>query len=303
MTVNPVDAVDERAHAPGSEELWSESWYFDFFAADGSIGGWVRIGLYPNLGVAWYHAFVVGPGRPIVAVADLEVPLPARGSLELRSHGLWAEHTCETALDHWSLGNEAFAISVDDPAELYQREPRGEQVPMGLDLEWETDGKPHHYLYTTRYEIPCRVHGEVLVGDERIELDGWGQRDHSWGERDWWKMGWVWHAGRLEDGTRFHGSDIRIPDVDVGFGYVQSAEGDGEGTNSVHATEELGQHGLPVSASIEIADLALAIEPIAFAPTLLTWKDKVDRFPRALCRVSAADGRLGLAWTEWNQPQ
>jgi hypothetical protein len=303
MTINPVDAADERTHEPGPEELWSESWYFDFFAADGSIGGWVRIGLYPNLRTSWYHAFVVGPGRPIVAVADLEVPLPKRGSLELRSHGLWAEHTCETALDHWSLGNEAFAISVDDPAELYQPVPRGEQVPMGLDLEWETDGEPHHYLYTTRYEIPCRVHGEVLVGDERIELDGWGQRDHSWGERDWWKMGWVWHAGRLEDGTRFHGSDIRIPDVDVGFGYVQPEEGGGEGTNSVHATEELGEHGLPMTASIEIADLALAIEPIAFAPALLTWQEKVDRFPRALCRVRSADGRQGLAWTEWNQPQ
>jgi hypothetical protein len=297
--MNPVDPKDEQSHQSGPEDLWGESWYFDFFAADGSIGGWIRLGLYPNLGVAWYHAFVVGPGRPIAAVADLEAPLPKAGSLELRSHGLWADHTCETPLEHWSLGNEAFAVAVDAPSELYDRAPRGDQLPMGLDLEWETDGEPHHYVHTTRYEVPCRVHGEVLIGAERIELDGFGQRDHSWGVRDWWQMGWVWCSGRLEDGTRFHGSDIRVPNVDIGFGYVQP----GAGTNDVHATEELGEHGLPVTAAVQIADLELTLEPVAFAPTLLTWKDKVDRFPRALCRVTAADGRPGWAWTEWNQPQ
>jgi hypothetical protein len=297
--VTAVDPADERAHEAGPEELWGESWYFDFFSADGSVGGWVRIGLYPNLQGAWYHAFVVGPGRPIVAVADLEVPLPRSGSLELRSHGLWADHTCETPLDHWSIGNEAFAISVDEPADLYAPVPRGEQVPMGLDLEWETDGEPHRDVSARNYEVPCRVHGDVLVGDERIALDGWGQRAHSWGVHDWWRVGWVWHAGRLDDGTRFHGLDIRSPDVDVGFGYVQP----GEHTSAVHATAQLGEHGLPTSASIRIADLELAVEPIAFAPALLTWKSQVDRLPRALCRVESADGRAGLAWTGWNQPE
>ena len=299
MTTNPVDPADEAAHAPGEERLWSESWYFDFFQADGSIGGWVRIGLYPNLGVAWYHAYVVGPGRPTLAVQDLEVPLPRAGSLELRTHGLWADHTCETPLDHWSLGNEAFALAVDDPADLYAREPRGDQVPMGLDLEWETDGEPHHYVYTTRYEVPCRVHGEVLLGEERIGLDGWGQRDHSWGERDWWGLSWVWSSGRLADGTRFHGSDIRVPNVDIGFGYWQP----GESTNAVQADEELGEHGLPTRGSIDIGGRPLAIEPLAFAPAYLTLDEKVDLFPRALCKVTTADGRPGWAWTEWNQPE
>ncbi len=97
-------------------------------------------------------------------------------------------------------------------AELYRPGGgRGDQVPMGLDLEWETDGEPYHYVRTTRYEVPCRVHGEILLGSETIELDGWGQRDHSWAPRDWWQFGWVWTAGRLSDGTRFHASDIRSP--------------------------------------------------------------------------------------------
>ena len=298
----PVDAGDERRHEPGPEELWSESWYFDFFAPDGSVGGWVRLGLYPNLGAAWYHALLVRPGQPTISVADLEVPLPKGESLEIRANGLWADHICETALEHWSVANEAHGVAVEDPSDLYADAPRGEIVPIAFDLEWETTGAPYHYMYTTRYEVPCSVHGEILVGDERIALDGWGQRDHSWAPRDWWTISWVWTAGRLDDGLRFHGSDIRVPGADIGFGYTQPGDGTVVGTNDVHAEEDLGPSGLPTSGSADIGGLGLTMEPLAFGPAWLTWNEKQDRFPRALCRFTAADGRTGLGWTEWNQP-
>jgi len=298
--VTDVLPTDEGRHEPGPEPLWGESWYFDFFAPDGSVGGWIRIGLYPNLGVTWYHAYLVGPDRQTIAVADYEAPLPRAPGLELRAHGLWADHIVETPLEHLTVGNEAHGLGVDDPADLYATEPRGDQVPLAFDLEWETAGRPYHYIHTTRYEIPCAVHGTVDVGRERIELDGFGQRDHSWGVRDWWQFGWVWTAGRLDDGTRFHGSDIRIPDIDVGFGYRQR-DGGITATNAVHATENLGPDDFPTDGSIAIGDLALDVEPIAFAPALLAWEGRVSRFPRALCAFTAGD-RRGLGWTEWNQP-
>ena len=37
--------------------------------------------------------------------------------------------------------------------------------------------------------------------DVSLQAGGWGQRDHSWGVRDWWLLGHVWFAVRLEDGT------------------------------------------------------------------------------------------------------
>lgn len=307
-----VDPADEGRHEPGPEQLWGESWYFDFFAPDGSFGGWVRIGLYPNWGRCWYHALVCGPGRPTVAVADLDVPLPAAPGLELRDRELWADHIGSHPLERWQVDNEVYGIAVDDPAELYRGEgARGERLPMGLELEWETDGEPYHYGHTTRYEVPCRVHGQVLLGSEHVEIDGHGQRDHSWGVRDWWQFGWVWTSGRLEDGTRFHGSDIRIPDMRLGFGYRQPPEGGvvpaawpDSTDGSVRAEEELGAEGFPTSASTSIGDLSLAMEPLAFAPVPLVGPDgQFGRFPRAMCRFTAADGRRGLGWTEWNQPE
>lgn len=311
MTTQPpaveLSAADELAHAPGVERLWGESWYFDFTNRDGTLGGYVRLGLYPNLGVAWYWACVVGEGRPLVTVIDHDVPLPKAPSLEVRSEGLWADHTVETPFDHMTLGCEAFAVGVDDPAEVYG-DLRGERVPLGFDLEWETDGGGvYPWIGTTRYEVACNVHGEVLVGDETIEFDGVGQRDHSWGVRDWWNFGWVWTAGALEGGTRFHTARIRIPGIDsFAPGYVMAPGGEVEQIEVCTAEEETGDHGFPTSAAITCGPLELTVEPRHFSPVLLVDRDgdttRTSRFPRALCRFTTPDGRSGVGWTEWNQP-
>ena len=254
--------------------------------------------------MAWYHAFLVGAGRPTVAVIDQDVPIPAN-TLEIRTHGLWADHICETALDHWTVVNEAHAVAVDDPAELYGR-AHGTQTPIAIDLEWETDGEPYPYSGVTRYEIPCTVHGEILVGDETIDFAGHGQRDHSWGVRDWWQFGWCWTAGRLGDGTRFHGS--RHPHPEPGHRVrLHPAARWPRLRRRRHRRRRggLGDHGFPTAGHVDIDDLGLDIEHRSRSgrSPLVGPEGRVSRFPRALCRFTAADGRSGHGWTEWNQPQ
>ena len=43
-----VSPDDEQRHPPEAEDLWNESYYADFVHEDGSWGGWLRLGLYPN---------------------------------------------------------------------------------------------------------------------------------------------------------------------------------------------------------------------------------------------------------------
>jgi hypothetical protein len=305
-----LTAADESYHPPGEGDWWGESWYFDFATPDARLGGYVRIGVYPNRSVAWYWACVVGEGRPLVTVVDHDVRQPRPPSLELRAEGLWADHNIETAFDHFSLGCEAFAVGLDDPAVMYEAHggPRGDRVPFGLDLEWETDGGAYVYPPgTTRYEVPCRVHGDVLVGDERIAVAAIGERDHSWGTRDWWTLGWTWSAGALDDGTRFHGTTLRLGDEVVPYhpGFVQPPGGPLVGVAHTGAEHRLGEHGLPTSATVSYGDLCLEAEPVAFAPVLLEdGAGRVSRFPRALCGFrDSATGRTGAGWVELNQPQ
>lgn len=301
--VPAVDAIDEQPHPPGTGSLWSESYYLDFFDPERQVGGYVRIAFLPNQGKVWYWACVVGPDRPLVIVIDHEIALPADQSREIQAEGLRAGYDVRTPLDHVSLSLETSAFSVDDPAEVY-RGLQGEQVPFGLDLAWETDGGTYPYPGVDRYEIPCRVHGEIRVGQETIQLDGWGQRDHSWGERDWWARAWSWTAGRLDDGTRFHATSVDMDGTPVfGTGYIQPPGGPMAGTDVAIRSEELGPEGLPTTATWQIADLEMTHQPVAFAPVLLTAADgREDRFPRAWTTVTTADGRTGHTWTEWNQP-
>ena len=66
---------------------------------------------------------------------------------------------------------------------------------------------------------------------------------------------------------------------------------------------ELGREGLIDRARLTIGDLDLSVEPLAWAPVLLAHPDgREARFPRALARFTATDGRTGTGWIEWNQP-
>lgn len=302
-----VDPADERRHTPDTEQLWNESYYLDWFAEDGSMGGYVRIGLVPNLDQLWYWACFVEPGSPLVTVIDHTVPIPRSAtSLEVRHDGLWADHTIDEPLVQMSCSLESFALSHEDPAAVYH-DAFGDRVPFGFDLSWVTDRNAYQWPdgTTPRYEIPCRVHGEVLVGDRRIEVDGWGQRDHSWGAaRDWWALRWNWTAGRLEDGTRFHTAADFAEGADLGVGYLLGPD-ETEFTEifDIGVTKAPGREGLIDHGTLRIGDLSMTVEPLAWSPVLLTHPDgREDRFPRALARFTAEDGRVGHGWCEYNQP-
>jgi hypothetical protein len=295
---------DEARHPPGPEELWNESWYFDVVSDDGTVGFYTRLGLYPNLGVSWITGCFCGTDRPTVMLLDYAAPLPAGAELSVGAEALSIELLPEHDLARFTVRMQGAGASYADPAAVLRGEP-GEPVPVEVELSWETHGEPYAYRLTTRYEIPCRVSGGVTIGGERIELGGVGQRDHSWGTRDWWSADWMWSAGHLRDGTRFHGVEFRIPgSPPIGAGYLQPPEGGVEEVSGVKATEDAAGDGLVSSARASYGSLELEAQPLAYGPLRLVAPDgRVAWFVRAMCRVGAADGREGLGWFEWNRNQ
>jgi hypothetical protein len=299
------DPEDEGCHEPGPEALWNESWYFDAVSDDGELGLYVRLGRLPNQGVALYTASVCGPGRQTVMLVDAAAPLPdaADEQQSIETPAFTAAQSCEQAL-------ERFAVRVSGTAQAYEdqsaplRGERGEPVELSLELVWETDGIPYAWRASTRYEIPCRVSGTVTLDGEAIELRGAGQRDHSWGSRDWWAVDWMWSALHLDDGSHTHA--VGLPEMPgFGVGYVQRGE-ELQEIETVSAEQELDPGGLIAAASIVSSPpaLELAVEPLAFGPLRLEAPDgRLSLFPRAMCRVRVADGRSGLGWVEWNRVQ
>ncbi len=299
-TSHLTDDAGEGPHRPGLERLWAESWGFDFAAADGSLGGYARLVTYPNLGTAWFWAALAGAGRPLVLVRDQDVPLPRGASTDVRAEGLWSSITCETPYEHWSVGLEAFGVALDDPGDALAGE-RGDRVALGLDLEWESTSAPFPAPAipgpaVTGYEQACEVFGDILVGSERMELTGFGQRDHGWGRCDWWSGPWWRVAGRLADGRAFA---VRgTGDGASGSGWVAGEEGLSAAIETV-----LSPAGLPVSASLLIDDLAVPVTPVAHAPLSVSGPEgRSSRLARALCRLAGHTGGPALGWGEWLRP-
>ena len=195
---------DEAAH-PGHEE----SWYFDFVSDDGALAGYARLALHPVDRTAWWWTAVVGARRPYVLVREHEIALPRPGSLEIRAASLWAELFCEEPFEHWSVGLEAVAVALDDPLEAYRGE-RGEPTPLGLDLGWEAASAPVDDG-PNAYRLDCAVHGEVLMGRERLPVDGYGVLRHGWGHARWDDDAEVDERGLIRVPEPLYHAPVKLP--------------------------------------------------------------------------------------------
>ena len=136
-------------------------------AADDGIAGFVRLEVRAAERIAWYWTYLVNVPEVegVLVVRDHDVIAPKQG-LEIRADGLWAELTCETSLEHWTFGLEAFGIRLDRADEALRAGGEiGERIAVGLDIEWEVGaaGPPRGI-----------VHGDVLVGRARHSIDGPG---------------------------------------------------------------------------------------------------------------------------------
>ncbi len=305
MSIFDLTAADEGRHPAGSEELWGESWYLDWAAADASAGGYVRLGLYPNLGISWWWIALVGAGRPLVLVVDHELPCPeGDAALSPVAGSTRVGLSVPEPLRRFRVVSDAVGVELGDPAQAFHGLD-GPTVPVQLDLEWESRAEAFPYAMTTRYEISSWVTGTVTIGDETVAVDCAGQRDHSWGVRDWWQFPWNWTSGHLDDGSYFHAARSIIPGLDLfATGYTVGTDGVLTPTEIVENSVDIDGEKLPTAARQTIGPVTFTTEPAGHAPILLVAPDgREARFPRAMCRYTTGDGRRGTGWTEYNWPE
>lgn len=279
---------DEFPHLVGPGKLWGESWYFDFVARGGSWGGYLRVGSYPTLRTGWAWLVLVGDelGDGPVQIAEHRLMPPRQDGSQLIITGPAGEWVlrCHTPYEHWSARVRTPGVSVD--------------------LSWRAAAAEYRYERATRYEQPCDVTGEITVHGRTIAVDAYGQRDHSWGVRDWWRIPWLWFAARLDDGSRAHVTQLIGPRPFPAYGYVDSADGRRSLVSQCRLSARPSQDGIPPHRT------ALSLGPLDLGLTS-TWPTAVPlnapdgragTLFRSLCLVEIADGRAGSGWVEWNIP-
>lgn len=176
-----LSLASERPH-PDVASSPGEWWQFDAWSPGEDLGLWVEFGWSPTHRSGWYLAVLTSPLGPVVLVVDPDITLPSlTPSLEFRAEGIWAQHVCETPFRHWTVGLEAFGVSLDHPDDA-AGDQWGVRTPLGLDVEWESNELPTVIGDDGRsFDQPARVTGEVLIADRVVDFDGVGRRSRSWG--------------------------------------------------------------------------------------------------------------------------
>ena len=193
--------TDEYIHPRGREALFNESYYFDFVDQHQGIAGYVRLGITPNSSTGgWYLAVLTRNGKPLVSVMDYEAPI-ADEMLQVCGQDYKAGFEVVEPLKMFKVTLQAIARLHADVSTVFKGDEGVGAVDLALNMSFRTDGTPYKYRVATRYEIPCLVDGTVSVDGETFNIVGQaGQRDHSWGVRNWWNMDWFWGGIHLDDG-------------------------------------------------------------------------------------------------------
>ena len=301
------EPADEGRHEPGPEDIWNESWYFDAVSDDGTSASTPASAACPTRASRSYTA---ADRRAGAAGGDGRARRRRAAAAGRRRR---ADDRRRRPARRASLRGAAPALSrraarhrqahEDESAPL--RCETGAPVEVALDLVWETDGVPYAWRQTTRYEIPCRVSGTVRVGGEEIEFGGPGQRDHSWGARDWFAVDWMWSAFHLDDGTHTHAVGIpQMPGYGVG---LRPAGGEMVEIES-REHDRGGRRQRPDQPARESSPA-----PTSSSPRSSRWRSArcgwrhptgASRTSRGRCAGCAPrDGRIGTGWIEWNRNQ
>lgn len=316
-----MEPKHEFFHAPGDDEYWSESHYLD--VVDDDVGVHARLGFYPNREEANVFAFVVEDGT-VYRLRDDEVDLRDVHGLCVDTSDLYFELRPDRVGRDWRVAFGGTAERCETPREAVD----GTDETVELDVELVTRGRHEPFRYSEgavwpggteadRYEVATEVEGTVTVGGDRtVPVEGPGERDHSWGRRDWTEGEWLWISGAFEDGSAYNhlsawppgfGPDEAPPVITNGFwfdGDVVHAISDAE----VAATPPFGSEtargwlddGTAPDVEVTLAwpegSADVSVDPLTTTP--IDWTDEeagrravLNRAPARQVRDGAVDGR------------
>jgi hypothetical protein len=166
---------DEGPHPPSEHAQWQESVLLHWYDQRQGIGGWHRVGHEPNNngGRAALWSFMFDrSGWQYRRCGDL-----ALTGADRIANGFGAGAHLRFAYEDGSAVWTVHEEGLDAKLECRNLYPLVDPFPPGDELAAKRF--PHHF------EVAGRVTGRVSYKGRSVSVDGYGYRDHSWGQRDW----------------------------------------------------------------------------------------------------------------------
>ena len=220
-----IEPAHEHIQHPGDDERWSDSLYFNFFSEEGKLAGLTRIGVLANANSVNAGFVALREGAPFAGMMAIDAELTSSDWDDFEVQGL--RYRMIDPLRRWRIdldaptGRASLEFQTLAPAFDYS------DCPVTLPEE----------VASRHYEQHCRVSGWVEPpGGARQEVAGFGQRDHSWGIRDWSGVrSWHWMQAIFGEDLAFNVFSVeRHSGETATSGYVHEA-----GTNKAIARASL----------------------------------------------------------------
>jgi len=185
-----IEERDEWLHEVGADSAWQESFYFNWADPEQRSFTLARTGYR-------FHARKID--GLVISLRD--------GALELYYGPADLDHDGDCREEDPAVGMRAgdLVVTMLEPLRRWRLQIEGER---GMDVVFEAHTPAFDYqrdgtrlastMTGAHFEQTGSVSGWTQFGERRQAIHAFGQRDKSWGVRDWDRLeGWNWLAGQL----------------------------------------------------------------------------------------------------------
>ncbi|MBO3841562.1 MAG: hypothetical protein FGF48_04005 [Candidatus Brockarchaeota archaeon] len=226
---------DEQNHKPSERKDWRESYYFNFVDLENMVSGFATIGLYPNLSRREFVFAVFHEGERHLYHQEHDSPFSLE-TLECLDDG----HLCfqlVEALKSWRIVFSGLELEAEI---LWTGRFPAFSFGRGSGTSWEG-----------HFEQSGKVSGVMRIRGFEKNIQGYGQRDKSWGPRQWHIDYWYAFHAQFRDfsiGLRMDS----VKGVKTVSGGVSTAWGSTPVSSVRVETEYGGEPGTPTGAATRV---------------------------------------------------
>jgi hypothetical protein len=177
LRISAVPNADEYPHAPSERPDWRESYYFNFVDQESGVSGFTTIGLLPNLKKREFVFALFHDDKRELHYLEPEGSVPDDFVV--------------------SLSDGRLSYELLEPLKEWRIRLADENENVTADLRWKGRFPAYHFgggsgtSWSGHFEQSGHVDGVIkLPGRGSAIVSGLGQRDKSWGHRDWHIESW-----------------------------------------------------------------------------------------------------------------
>ena len=178
-----LNEKDEYLHQPTKEKKWRESYYFNWVDIDNNISGFSTIGILPNEKKREFVFLLFTKDKNEIYYKEPQFDKYSREVNEM-------------------LKDKRLAYKMILPFKKWKIEYKSRKIKIQIIFETRFPtynfGKDTSASWHQHFEASGNILGSIEFDDGKtINLKGYGQRDKSWGFRDWHQFE-KWYAAHFQ---------------------------------------------------------------------------------------------------------